>query len=51
MPSFTKSICAEIKSKEVRHVNVPQYESLTIKKIADFLQEGHVHVFEYFPEK
>ncbi len=41
----------EVKSKEVRHVNVPFYEALTIKKIADFLENGHQHVFDYFPDQ
>jgi len=34
-----------IKGKDVRHVSVPQYEGLTIEKIAEFLDGGHQDVY------
>ena len=41
----------EIKAKEVRHVYVPQYNTLTIEKIFDFLEDGNLAVFDYLPDK
>ena len=40
----------EIKAKEARHVYVPYYETLTIKKILSFLEDGHKQVFDYLPD-
>ena len=34
----------------MRHVSVPQYDSLTIKKISMFLMDGHDWVFTYMPD-
>ena len=39
-----------IKSKEARHIYVPHYETLTIKKILDFLDDGNSQVFDYLPD-
>ena len=41
----------EIKAKEVRHVYVPQYETLTLKRIFEFLEDGNLAVFDYLPEE
>ena len=41
----------EIKAKEVRHVYVPQYETLTLKNIFEFLEDGNLAVFDYLPDK
>ena len=40
----------EIKAKEARHINVPFYETLTIKRILEFLEDDHKHVFNYLPD-
>ena len=40
----------EIKAKEARHVYVPYYETLTIKKILAFLEDGRNQVFDYLPD-
>ena len=34
----------------MRHCYVPQYDSLTLDKITEFLKEGHHHVLEYLPD-
>ena len=39
-----------VKSKEARHVYVPHYETLTLKKIFEFLNDGHGQVFQYLPD-
>lgn len=34
----------------MRHCYVPQYDSLTLDKITEFLNEGHGHVLDYLPD-
>ena len=34
----------------MRHCYVPQYDSLTLDKITEFLNEGHDYVLEYLPD-
>ena len=40
-----------MKAKDVRHISVPYYESLTLNRISDFLLDGHSHVFQYMPDR
>ena len=40
----------EIKAKEARHISVPYYDTLTIKTILAFLDDGHKHVYNYLPD-
>ena len=40
----------EIKAKEARHISVPYYDTLTIKTILAFLDDGHKHVYDYLPD-
>ena len=40
----------EIKAKESRHISVPYYDTLTIKTILAFLDDGHKHVYDYLPD-
>ena len=48
---YLSEYCAAgIKSKEARHIYVPHYESLTIKKILEFLDDDHNLVFNYLPD-
>ena len=37
-------------SKKARHIQVPQYEGLSLKVIAQYLNEHHPEVFTYFPD-
>ena len=39
-----------IKSKDSRHIYVPHYDTLTIKTIMDFLNDGRKQVFNYLPD-
>ena len=50
-PNLINHLLVEILAKEVRHVYVPQYESLTLKKIMEFVQDGNMNVMDYFPDK
>ena len=34
----------------MRHISVPQYDNLSLKRIATFLNSGREHVFEYMPD-
>ena len=34
----------------MRHISVPQYDGLSLKHIAAFLDNGHQHVFDYMPD-
>ena len=34
----------------MRHCYVPQYDSLTLDKITEFLNDGHDHVLDYLPD-
>ena len=40
----------EIKSKEARHISVPYYDTLTIKTILAFLDDGREKVYDYLPD-
>jgi len=40
-----------VKAKDVRHISVPYYESLTLNRISNFLLDGHSHVFQYMPDR
>ena len=40
-----------MKAKDVRHIQVPQYEGLSLKHIAAFLNNGHQDVWEYMPDQ
>ena len=40
----------EIKSKEARHISVPYYDTLTIKTILAFLDDGREKVYNYLPD-
>ena len=40
----------EIKAKEARHIRVPYYETLTIKRILDFLDDGPEKVYNYLTD-
>ena len=44
-------IYSVIRNKDVRHVSVPQYEGLTIEKIAKFINDGHQEVYQYLPDQ
>ena len=35
----------------MRHIQIPQYEGLSLKDIADFLSQGHEHVWLYMPDR
>jgi len=39
-----------VQAKEARHVYVPHYDTLTLKKIFEFLDDDHEKVFEYLPD-
>ena len=39
-----------MKAKDVRHIQVPQYEGLSLKHIAAFLNNGHQEVWDYMPD-
>ena len=39
-----------VKSKDVRHISVPQYEGLVLKDIAAFLNSGRQKVWDYMPD-
>ena len=39
-----------VKAKNVRHIQIPQYEGLALKDISTFLNTGHEHVFDYMPD-
>ena len=40
----------DIKGRDVRYIQIPQYDGLSIKDISNFLEEGHRHVFQYMPD-
>ena len=40
----------KIYCKDVRHIAIPQYENLTISKIADFVSPYHI-IHEYLPDE
>ena len=40
-----------MKAKDVRHISVPYYESLTLNRISEFLLDGNSHVFQYMPDR
>ena len=40
-----------IKSEDVKHITVPQYEGLALKHIGGFLENGHQHVYSYLPDQ
>ena len=41
----------DIKGREVRHIQIPQYDGLSIKDISNFLDDGHQYVFQYMPDQ
>ena len=41
----------EILAKDVRHVSVPYYESLSLQKISEFLNSVQNDVHRYMPDK
>ena len=53
-PSFYfligNSLFIGIHGSEVRHIQVPQYDGLSLRDISLFLGEGHGHVFDYMPD-
>ena len=44
-------IFSGVKAKDVRHIQVPQYEGLSLKHIADFLNNGQQKVWDYMPDR
>ena len=42
---------AEILSKDVRHISVPHYEQLTLKKISQFCERWPNAINPYLPDK
>ena len=40
----------DIKGRDVRYIQIPQYDGLSIKDISNFLEDGHQHVFQYMPD-
>ena len=48
----TSPFCfAEILSKNVRHISIPQYESLSLEKITEFCREQPNDIHRYMPDK
>ena len=43
-------MCVGVKAKDVRLIQVPQYEGLSLKHIAAFINNGHQDVWEYMPD-
>ena len=44
------SFCIGILGSEVRHIQVPQYEGLSLRDISIYLGEFHGHVFDFMPD-
>ena len=40
----------DVKSKKVRFIKVPQYEGLSLKVIAEYLNNHHPELFDYMPD-
>ena len=40
-----------IKSEQVKHITIPQYEGLALKHIMGHLDNGCQHVYDYLPDE
>ena len=40
-----------IKSEQVKHITIPQYEGLALKHIMSHLDNGCQHVYDYLPDE